>query len=162
YSVTYRGPQMATLRDAATSAEVLHRLGWPGPRDRFPFGYLREFRHDQLNFLRDLRRTHGDYVRIPTVPGYDIYLLADPAAVEHVLVKNYKNYRKPEFLIEPVRLLLGNGLFSSEGDFWLRQRRLAQPAFLRSAIVHRAAPMTAAIENLTRAWEAAPNGQTLN
>jgi cytochrome P450 len=124
------------------------------------FGCLGAFRRDQLNFLRDLRRTYGDYVRIPTVPGYDVYLLADPAAVEHVLVKNYKNYRKPEFLNEPVRLLLGNGLFSSEGDFWLRQRRLAQPAFLRGAIVRLAAPMTAAVESLTRSWEAAPDGQT--
>jgi cytochrome P450 len=126
------------------------------------FGCLREFRRDQLNFLRDLRRTHGDYIRIPTVPGYDIYLLADPAAVEHVLVRNYKNYRKPEFLTEPMRLLLGNGLFSSEGNFWLRQRRLAQPAFLRGAIVRLAAPMTAAVEGLTRTWEAAPNGRTLD
>jgi cytochrome P450 len=52
--------------------------------------------------------------------------------------------------------LLGNGLFSSEGDFWLRQRRLAQPAFLRSAIVRLAAPMTAAIDGLIREWEAVP------
>jgi cytochrome P450 len=96
------------------------------------------------------------------VPGYDIYLLADPAAVEHVLVKNYKNYRKPEFLNGPVRLLLGNGLFSSEGDFWLRQRRLAQPAFLRGAIVRLATPMTAAVEDLTRTWDAAPDGRTLD
>jgi cytochrome P450 len=153
---------MATLNDATVQPKVLQRQGWPGPRGHFLFGCLREFRRDQFNFLRDLRRTHGDYVRIPTVPGYDIYLLADPAAVEHVLVKNYKNYRKPEFLVEPVRMLLGNGLFSSEGDFWLRQRRLAQPAFLRSAILRRAAPMTAAVESLTRAWEAAPDGQTLN
>src|SRR5262249_38435613 len=75
-------------------------------------------------------------------------------------VKNYKNYRKPEFLNGPVRLLLGNGLFSSEGDFWLRQRRLAQPAFLRGAIVRLAAPMTAAVESLTQTWQAAPGGRT--
>jgi cytochrome P450 len=153
---------MATLSDATNPPEVLHRQGWPGPRGQFPFGCLREFRRDQLNFLSDLRRTHGDYVRIPTVPGYDIYLLADPAAVEHILVKNYKNYRKPEFLNEPVRLLLGNGLFSSEGDFWLRQRRLAQPAFLRSAIVRLSAPMTAAVESRTRTWKAAPDGRVLD
>src|SRR6516165_2785860 len=161
-SFRHGGPRMATLSDAAKPPEVLHRRGWPGPRGHFLFGCLREFRRDQLNFVRDLRRTHGDYVRIPTVPGYDIYLLADPADVEHVLVKNYKNYRKPEFLIEPVRLLLGNGLFSSEGEFWLRQRRLAQPAFLRGAIVRLAAPMTAAVDGLTRAWEAAPDGRTVD
>jgi cytochrome P450 len=126
------------------------------------FGCLRAFRRDQLNFLRDLRRTYGDYVRIPTVPGYDVYLLADPAAIEYVLVKNHKNYRKPAFLTGPVRLLLGNGLFTSEGDFWLRQRRLSQPAFLRGAIVRLAAPMTAAAEALIRTWEAAPDGRTVD
>jgi cytochrome P450 len=126
------------------------------------FGCLRAFRRDQLNFLRDIWRTHGDYVRIPTLPGFDVYLLADPAAIEHVLVKNHKNYRKPEFLTGPVRLLLGNGLFNSEGDFWLRQRRLSQPAFLRGAIVRLAAPMTSATDALIRTWETAPDGRTLD
>src|SRR6516225_9066064 len=153
---------MATSGEAPRAAASCDRHGWPGPRGHVLLGCLRAFRRDQLSFLRNLRGTHGDYVRIPTVPGYDIYLLADPAAVEHVLVKNYKNYRKPEFLIEPVRLLLGKGLFSSEGDFWLRQRRLAQPAFLRGAIVRLAAPMAAAVEGLTRTWEAAPDGRTLD
>jgi cytochrome P450 len=162
YSSRHKGPIMATLSEAPKRVEVLNRQSWPGPRGNFLFGCLRAFRRDELNFLRDLRQTYGDYVRIPTLPGYDIYLLADPAAVEHVLVKNYKNYRKPEFLIEPVRLLLGNGLFSSEGDFWLRQRRLAQPAFLRGAIVRLAAPMTAAVDGLIRAWEAGPDERPLD
>jgi cytochrome P450 len=126
------------------------------------FGCLRAFRRDQLNFLRDIRRTYGDYVRIPTVPGYDVYLIADPAAVEHVVVKNHKNYRKPEFLTGPVRLLLGNGLFISEGDFWLRQRRLAQPAFLRGAIARLAAPMAAAVDGLVRTWEGLPDGRIVD
>ena len=153
---------MATISEESKRPEVSHRLSWPGPRGRFLFGCLREFLSDQLNFLLDLQRTYGDYVRVPTVPGYDVYLLADPAAVEHVLVKNYKNYRKPAFLTGPIRLLLGNGLFSSEGDFWLRQRRLAQPAFLRGAIVRLAAPMTAAVEGLTRTWEAGTDERTVD
>src|SRR5262245_2425607 len=162
YSSRHEELSMATSGEVPKRPEVFHQNSWPGPPGNFLFGCLREFRRDQLNFLRDLRRTYGDYVHIPTVPGYDIYLLADPAAVEHVLVKNYKNYRKPEFLTGPVRLLLGNGLFSSEGDFWLRQRRLAQPAFLRGAIVRLATPMTAAVERLTKTWEAAPDGRTLD
>jgi cytochrome P450 len=162
YSTTPEETDMATLGEAPRPAAPATRHGWPGPRGNFLFGCLRAFRRDQLNFLRDVRRTYGDYVRIPTVPGYDVYLIADPAAVEHVLVKNHKNYRKPEFLTGPVRLLLGNGLFNSEGDFWLRQRRLAQPAFLRGAVVRLAAPMTAAVDDLIRTWEAAPDGRTVD
>jgi cytochrome P450 len=138
------------------------QTGWPGPRGNFLWGCLRQFVRDQLNFLRETWRTYGDYIRIPTVPGYSIHVLADPAAVEHVLVKNYKNYRKAEFITEPIRLLLGNGLFSSEGDFWLRQRRMAQPVFLRSAIVRLAASMSAAVGRKIRSWEAAPDGQMLD
>src|SRR5205807_4628447 len=96
-------------------------------------GCLPEVRRDQLGFYLRTWRTFGDYVRIRTVPRYDIYLIANPAAVERVLVKNSRNYRKPAFLTGPVRLVAGNGLFSSEGDFWLRQRRLAQPAFVRES-----------------------------
>jgi cytochrome P450 len=153
---------MAALGEAQQRPEVLHRQSWPGPRGHFLFGCLRAFQRDQLNFLRDVWRTHGDYVRIPTVPGFDVYLLADPAAIEHVLVKNHKNYRKPAFLTGPVRLLLGNGLFVSEGDFWLRQRRLSQPAFLRGSIVRLAASMTTAVDGLIRMWEAAPDGRTVD
>jgi cytochrome P450 len=153
---------MATLGEASKRPEVVHRRSWPGPRGNFLFGCLRQFQRDQLNFLRDVWRTHGDHVRIPTVPGFDVYFLADPAAIEHVLVKNHKNYRKPAFLTGPVRLLLGNGLFNSEGDFWLRQRRLSQPAFLRGAIVRLAGHMSAAAEGLIRTWQAAPDGRTVD
>jgi cytochrome P450 len=153
---------MTTLGEAPRPAAVPSRRSWPGPRGNWLFGCLRDFRRDQLNFLREVWRAHGDYVRIPTVPGYDIYFLADPAAVEHVLVKNHKNYRKAEFITGPVRLVAGNGLFTSEGDFWLRQRRLAQPAFLRGAVVRLAAPMTAGVDGLIRTWEAAPDGRTVD
>ncbi len=119
-------------------------------------------RSDPLNFYRDTWRTYGDYVRIRTLPGFDVCLLADPAAIEHVLVKNHKNYRKPKFLTGPVKLVAGNGLFVSEGDLWLRQRRLAQPAFLRGAVNRLAAPMTAAADRLVHDWEAAPDGRTVD
>jgi cytochrome P450 len=126
------------------------------------FGCLRAFQRDQLNFLRGVWQAYGDYVRIPTLPGFAVYLLADPAAIEHVLVKNHKNYRKLGFLTRPIRLVIGNGLFTSEGDFWLRQRRLSQPAFLRGAIVRLSAPMTAAVDGLIRTLEAAPDGQMVD
>ncbi len=153
---------MATPGEVSRRPDVTQRRGWPGPRGHFLFGCLRPFQRDQLNFLRDTWRAYGDYVRIPTLPGYDVYFLADPAAVEHVLVKNHKNYRKAELVTGPIRLVIGNGLFTSEGDFWLRQRRLSQPAFLRGAVLRRAAPMSAAVGGLVRSWEAAADGRTVD
>jgi cytochrome P450 len=156
------GTPMAMLGEASRPSAVVSRRNWPGPRGQWPFGCLRAIRKDQLNFYRETWRTYGDYVRIPTLPGFDVFFLADPAAVEHVLAKNSKNYRKPKFLTGPVRQLVGNGLFTSEGDFWLRQRRLAQPAFLRGAIVRLTATMTTAVDALVCEWEAAPDGRTVD
>jgi cytochrome P450 len=123
---------------------------------------MREFHGNPLNFNRDAWNKYGDYVRIRVLPGFDIYLLADPAAVEYVLAKNHRNYRKPEFLMGAARLVGGNGLFTSEGNFWLRQRRLAQPAFLRGAIVRLAAPITASADAIIHEWEAAPDGRIVD
>jgi cytochrome P450 len=153
---------MATLGEAPPTAAVPSRRAWPGPRGHWLFGCVKAIRRDSLGFYGDIWQTYGDYVRIPTLPGYDVYLIADPAAVEHVLVKNHKNYRKPEFLVGPMRQVVGNGLFTSDGDFWLRQRRLAQPAFLRGAVVRVAGPMSTEADRLIAEWKDAPDGRALD
>src|SRR5207248_2815685 len=66
------------------------------------------------------------------------------------------------FLIDTVRLFAGNGLFTSEGNFWLRQRRLSQPAFLRGSIARLAIHMTASTDDLVREWAAASNDRTVD
>ena len=58
------------------------------------------------------------------------YLIAHPDAVEHILQKNSRNYRKPDSSFnKPVRLLAGNSLITAEGELWRTQRKLATPAF---------------------------------
>jgi cytochrome P450 len=151
---------MATLSEVSDQS-ANPRRSWSGPRGHWLYGCMREFHRNPLTFNCDAWNKYGDYVRIRILPGFDIYLLADPAAVEHVLVKNHKNYRKPEFLMGAARLVGGNGLFTSDGSFWLRQRRLAQPAFLRGAVVRLAAPMTTSADAIIREWEAAPDGRTV-
>jgi cytochrome P450 len=86
---------------------------------------------DPLGLFTRAWRDHGDYVRLRVCPGLTFYLLTHPEAVEQVLHKNYKNYRKPRRFTAALALLAGNGLLSSSGESWLRQRRLAQPAFHR-------------------------------
>ena len=61
---------------------------------------------------------------------YHGYLVSDPAGIRHVLQDNYRNYHKSP-LYERLKDEVGNGLLTSEDSFWLRQRRLAQPAFHR-------------------------------
>ncbi|HEX5273120.1 MAG TPA: cytochrome P450, partial [Gemmataceae bacterium] len=123
---------------------------------------MREVRADPLAFYGDVRRRHGPYVRIRAVPGVWFYLVTHPDGVEHVLQKNSKNYRKPDVLIKPVRLLMGNGLFSSEGAFWLRQRRLMQPAFHRQQLAALVPHVAAAVAALVEEWERREPGAVLD
>jgi len=95
-----------------------------------PFaGCLPRMRSDPLGFYTQLRREHGDYVRLRMVPHYFGLLLTHPDAVEHILHKNHANYVKPKLFYTSIGLLVGDGLFTSFGETWRTQRRLVQPAF---------------------------------
>lgn len=100
-----------------------------GPRGHRFSGCLRQMRRDPLGLYSQAQREYGDYVRLCVIPGFYCYVLTHPDAVEHVLHKGHKNYRKPDIFYKSVGLLVGNGLFTNEGEPWLRQRKLAQPAF---------------------------------
>jgi cytochrome P450 len=63
-----------------------------------------------------------------------VYLVVRPEAVEHVLVRNHRNYRKPNFFNGPVGELVGQGLVTSEGEPWRAHRKLIQPAFHRDRL----------------------------
>jgi cytochrome P450 len=115
-------------------------------RGHWLLGCLREIFKDPLGLYTRAWREHGDYVRLRIAPLAYAYLLSHPHAVEHVLQKNARNYRKPELLTKPMRPLIGNGLFVSEGEFWLRQRRLMQPAFHRQQLARLAPLMVFATE----------------
>ena len=81
------------------------------------------------------------------------FLVTNPADIRHVLQDNARNYRKSP-LYDKLRVLLGNGLLTSEGDFWLRQRRIAQPAFHRQRIAGLAQVMAGAAREAADRWEA--------
>jgi len=102
---------------------------FPGPRGHWLGGCLHQMRCDPLGLYAQARRDYGDYVRIRVIPGFHCYVLTHPDAVEHVLHKRHQNYRKPDIFYDSVGLLVGNGLFTNEGESWRSQRQLAQPAF---------------------------------
>ena len=78
--------------------------------------------------------------------------MTNPADIRHVLQDNARNYHKSP-LYDKLRVLLGNGLLTSEGDFWLRQRRIAQPAFHRQRIAALAGVMADAARDAAAHWE---------
>jgi cytochrome P450 len=104
----------------------------PGPRPRLFRGNLPEFRQDRLGFLTHCARTYGDVFQLRLGPRW-ITVFCHPDQIEEVLVTKNHNFRK-HFALRVNPIVLGNGLLTSEGDFWLRQRRLSQPAFLKQRI----------------------------
>jgi cytochrome P450 len=100
----------------------------PGPRGRFLLGSLPEFARDVLSFFTDCVREHGDFVQF-RIPGYRMYFLNRPQDIEQILLAQRTNFIKHRFFWRHVTAIFGNGLLTSEGEFWLRQRRLAAPAF---------------------------------
>ncbi len=124
----------------------------PGPRGLPVLGMLLAIRRDPTAVFMDAARRFGDvaYLKIGPRRGY---LLTNPADVRHVLQDNAANYRKSP-LYDKLRQSLGNGLLTSEGAFWLRQRRIAQPAFHRQRIAALAGVMAEAVREMAIDWEA--------
>lgn len=122
----------------------------PGPKGHWLSGHLPFLRRDRLNFLTRCAREHGDVVGLRFGPRR-VYLVSHPDLIEEVLVAQNQNFIK-HFALRLNPLLLGNGLLTSEGNFWLRQRRLVQPAFNRSRLASYAPAMVQATERLLRDW----------
>jgi cytochrome P450 len=113
-------------------------------------GHALSYFRDPLAFLLRTARTCGDVVLL-SMAGIDIWMLSHPDQLEQVLVTDAKHFVKDRTTHELSRVA-GNGLLTSEGDFWRRQRRLAQPAFHRERIAGYAASMVAAAERATSSW----------
>ncbi len=124
----------------------------PGPRGWPVLGVLPAMRHDVLGCLRDACR-YGDLVRLGN-PLFPLYLLNHPDLVAHVLQSNADNYTRSPFH-DMLRPVLGNGLLTSDGAFWKRQRQLIQPAFVHSRMQDHAPAMRKAVARLCERWSSA-------
>ena len=108
-------------------------------------------RRNPTAVFMDAARRFGDVVYFKIGPRRG-YLITNPADIRHVLQDNARNYHKSP-LYDKLRVLLGNGLLTSEGEFWLRQRRIAQPAFHRQRIAALAGVMAEAAQRRAAEWE---------
>ena len=125
-------------------------------------GHLRRMRDNPLRLFRDAVHAYGDIVRFQLGPETAI-LLGHPDAIKYVLQDRHRAFGKgtPGFI--KMKRVLGEGLVTSEGDFWLRQRRIAQPAFHRQRIASFAQVMVRDTLDLSHRWEAlAARGQTVD
>ncbi len=123
-----------------------------GPRGHLLLGVLPQARKDVLGLLLGTARQYGDVARYRLGPMIS-HLITHPDGVRHVLQEHVANYTKDHFSYRLVSRVAGNGLLTSQGSFWLRQRRLAQPAFHRQRIAAMADGMTRATAGMLERWD---------
>lgn len=127
----------------------------PGPKEFPLLGHALEMLKDPLDFMLQASRQYGDVVKF-SLPGYPIYLFNHPDHIEEVLRHKNQFFIK-DSLTRDGSLIVGNGLLTSEGDFWKKQRRLAQPAFHHERINSYAEVMVRYTERAISQWR---EGQT--
>lgn len=131
-----------------------------GPAPVPLLGHLPAFWRDPIGLLTEGVRCQGDFAAFTFGP-YKFLLINHPDAIRHVLLDNAGAYRKsPSYQV--LRLILGEGLITSEGDTWRRQRKLAQPAFHHKALAGFAATMVQATAEHLDTWSALPAGAPLD
>ena len=124
----------------------------PGPRGHFLLGSLREVQREPLKLLHDGFREHGDVVGF-RFAGTRAILLSHPDHIRHVLHDNHRNYDKNNVDYAMLRRLLGNGLLTSDGAFWRRQRRLMAPMFHRQRVASLCELMVDSTREMLERWE---------
>ena len=135
---------------ASVNATPKQNRGIPSARGYPLVGVLTRFRREPFALLLEATREAGDVVRLD-FPGQGWVLLSRPDHIEHVLKDNRANYVKG---YDKARVLLGDGLVMNEGESWLRQRRLMQPAFHRRRLVGLAETVVGETEKTLEGWEA--------
>lgn len=103
-----------------------------GPKGHWFFGNAREIADDPLRFYAEAAAEFGDLYPVRLV-HHRCLVATGPEPIEAVLARDAGNYRK-HFVVRFLMPVFGNGLFTSEGDFWRNQRKLVQPAFQRSRV----------------------------
>jgi cytochrome P450 len=124
----------------------------PGPKGALLLGSLPDFARDILGYMTHCAREYGDIVYL-RLAGWDVFQLNHPDLIDVVLRQERDNFVKHRFFWRHVTAIFGNGLLTSEGDFWLRQRRLAAPAFHPDRIAAYGDVMVRYAERLADGWQ---------
>ncbi len=128
-----------------------------GPGGLIGVRNLLRFTTLQLRWLRQMADEHGDVVPVKML-GQQWFIVSHPDDIERMLVKDAR-VMKRDSGIEIVRRVLGNGLLTSEGDLWKRQRKLMAQAFTPKRIHEYGAAMVRVADVALSRWK---NGTTIN
>ena len=130
----------------------------PGPRGIPLLGSALDFTRNPIRLFQTMREEYGDLPRFQIGPSV-LHVVIDPTDLQYVLQQNHRNYVRGKYY-KFFNLFMGDGLLTTDGDFWLKHRRLAQPTFQRQTINTFASSMTAATTELLEGWQTLAASQT--
>lgn len=129
-------------------------------------GYLffnpKEIRERPIEFYSRLWKEYGDFVRLPILPNYQMFSVTHPDFAEHVLSTHQERYAKADLVNKPLIMMMGESILTSEGDFWLKHRRLMQPAFHMKQLANLTEVMVRCTESFLKEWENKPDGEVID
>ena len=129
---------------------------FPGPSVWMAYANVRGFLYNRAEFMAHLQRQYGDLCRF-RLGFFDVYFINKPELVKEVLMDNTEFVKTPAMKF--MKVIVGNGLLVSGGEFHRRQRRLIQPAFRPERVRGYADVMTTAAQVACARWE---DGQELD
>jgi cytochrome P450 len=107
---------------------------------------------DLLSWMQRNFERYGDIYKA-RVYGSDVYVINCPEYAEHVLLRHWQNFLRKGQAVKRIALSLGNGLISSNGPLWVKQRRMIQPAFTREAVAATCEAMLKPNRALREKWK---------
>lgn len=133
----------------------MEKLSIPaGPKGHWLLGVMPDVNRDPLGFFERASQ-YGPIFSFRFFIWSGI-MVNHPDYIKHILKENNKNYSKQTHDYQVIKPIVGEGLLTSEGDFWLRQRRLIQPAFHRHRIQSFGTPMTDSTLQMLERWQSEP------
>ncbi len=128
----------------------------PGPSPRELLPQIRMIQKDAPLFLLNMAHQYGPLATF-SVGKLPVFLINHPDGVKHVLQDQNRLYSKNTIQYNSLATITGQGLLTSNGEFWLRQRRLAQGAFARSRLMQLDKIIAPAVQNMLDHWQQAAN-----
>src|SRR5215469_6619234 len=139
-------------RSHVSAAPRRHVRFPPGPPPNLLRSLFGALQQSPLDYFTEIFHKYGDVIGM-RIGNFRTFVVYHPEVIEDVLVNKAGLYHKGRIL-QANKFLFGEGLLTSEGDFWLRQRRLSQPAFHRERIAAYAAVMSEYSEQMLATWRA--------
>ena len=132
----------------------------PGPQGLPVVGSINELRRKGiLDFYLDVWQAYGDVAQVQMGP-MTIHQFIRPEHVQHILVRNRDNYIKG-LSHDRLRVPLGQGILTAEGELWRRQRRLMSPTYTPRSVDQFAEIMIDATRQMLVRWQALPVGRVV-